>query len=331
MRKLTTLLCGIALAFGAVACGDNGSRTVIAEFADVGDLVTRSNVQQTDAVVGTVKQIELVERGERWIAQVTLEVQEETRLVTGTRAVVRSTSLLGEKYVDLVAPIGVDAELGTDPVVIPVTSTAKAPELEAVFSQLGAILQSGGLEDLAKITTASAAILEGQEEHVGRVLDGTAKLIGSLRNQKDALASALDDLAQASKTLNDRADTLDRALDVSDDALGIVASQQSELEELLAQLDRLGAPLGRLTKAYKGDINEQVEIINEVVPIVFSVRKTLEDAVEKLPPFTKLFAEAAPGDHVQLDVYIEALPIGTPTSAPLNAAGLRQVFLGVTK
>ncbi len=329
MKKLTVLLAA-ALAFGSVACGSSGGRTVVAEFADVGDLVTRSNVQQSDAVVGTVRSIELFERNDQWIAQVTLVVDEQTRLIEGMRAIVRSTSLLGEKYVDLVAPSGAGTPLGDD-AVIGVASTAKAPELEAVFSQLGGILQSGGLEDLAKITTASAAILEGQEDVVGRVLDGTAKLIASLRNQKDALASALDDLAQASGTLEARAGVLDRALDVSDDALGIVAAQRQDLEDLVVQLDRLAAPLGRLTKAYKADVNEQVEILNEVVPKVFEVRSTLEAAVEKLPPFTELFARAAPGDYVQLDVFIEALPIGTPTSAPLSSRTLRAHFMEVAR
>jgi phospholipid/cholesterol/gamma-HCH transport system substrate-binding protein len=200
-----------------------------------------------------------------------------------------------------------------------------------VFSRLGAILQTGGLEDLAAITTASAAILEGQEEHVGRALDGTAKLIASLRSQKDALAAGLDDLASAAGTLSAGRGTLDRALDVSDDALRVVASQQTELEDLVIALDKLGAPLARLTKAYKSDVNEQVEILNEVVPKVYEVRDTLADAVEKLPPFTSGFARAAPGDYVQLDVYVEALPIGTPTSAPMTAASIKRLFLEVTR
>jgi phospholipid/cholesterol/gamma-HCH transport system substrate-binding protein len=262
---------------------------------------------------------------------VTLRVDPETRVPAGTRAVVRSTSLLGEKYVDLIAPKGsTEPDIGEE-VRIGVAHTAKAPELEALFSQLGAILQTSALEDLGAITTASAMILEGQEENVGKVLDQTAKLIASLASQKDALASALDDLASASRTLNDRRGTLDRALDVSDDALGIVASQQTQLEDLVVALDKLGAPMARLTKAHKSDINEQVEILNEVVPKVFEVRDTLADAVEKLPAFTKLFAEAVPGDHVQLDVYIEAFPIGTPTSAPMTAQAIGAFLMEVTR
>jgi phospholipid/cholesterol/gamma-HCH transport system substrate-binding protein len=330
MKRTLTLLAGLVLALGGVACGSSDGRTVIAEFADVGDLVTRANVQQSDAVVGRIGDIELVDRNGQWIARVELQVDEETIVTEGIRAIVRSTSLLGEKYVDLDPPERPGRDLG-DNAVIPVSSTAKAPELEAVFSQLGAILQTGALEDLAKITTASAMILEGQEDSVGRVLDQTAKLVSSLASQKDALASALDDLAAASGTLASRTGTLDRALDVSDDALGVVASQQSQLEDLVVALDKLGAPLARLTSAYKADVNEQVEIVNEVIPKVFEVRDTLAAAVDKLPAFTKLFAEAAPGDYVQLDVFIEALPLGTPTSSTMNARSIRDLFLEVTR
>jgi phospholipid/cholesterol/gamma-HCH transport system substrate-binding protein len=331
MKKLTTIAAAVIFAVASVACGGSDRRTVVAEFADIGDLVTRANVQQSDAVVGTVQGIELLERQGSWVAEVTLRVDPETRVPQGTRAVVRSTSLLGEKYVDLIAPKGSTApDMGSD-ARIPVSDSAKAPELEALFSQLGAILQTSALEDLAAITTASAMILEGQESNVGRVLDQTAKLIASLARQKDALASALDDLASASRTLDDRRSTLDRALDVSDDALGIVASQQTQLEDLVVALDKLGAPMARLTKAHKADINEQVEILNEVVPKVFEVRNTLADAVSKLPAFTKLFAEAIPGDHVQLDVYIEALPLGTPTSAPMTARSISAFLMEVTR
>jgi phospholipid/cholesterol/gamma-HCH transport system substrate-binding protein len=184
-----------------------------------------------------------------------------------------------------------------------------------VFSQLGGILESGALEDLAALSTASAMILEGQEDNLGVVLDKTANLVASLASQKDAIASALTDLSSASRTLADRSSTLDRALDVSADALSIIASQQGELDELLVQLDRIGGPLGRLTRAHKDDVDAQLRDLNAIVPKLYEVRSTLEHAVEVLPRFTTLFARAVPGDYVQLDVYAEAFPIGTPNAA----------------
>jgi phospholipid/cholesterol/gamma-HCH transport system substrate-binding protein len=312
MRRPALVLAALLFA-GSFACASNGERTVVAEFADVGDLVGRANVQQSDAVVGTVRSIELVQRGDLDVAKVTLSVESDAKVTRGSSAVVRSTSLLGEKYVDLVP--GTDDAPLPDGGTIPLARTAKAPELEAVFAHLGALLQSGGLEDLARITTASAAILEGQEETVGRVLDGTATLLSSIRSQGDALASGLDDLAEASATLRGRTDTLAHALDVSDDALAIVADQSEQLSDLLTQLDRLGAPLAALTRAHQQDIDAQLKALNKVVPKLYEVRATLEHAVRELPEFTTLFARAAPGDYVQLDVFAEAIPIGDPALA----------------
>jgi phospholipid/cholesterol/gamma-HCH transport system substrate-binding protein len=311
-KRLSVVLSAVALA-ASVACGSNGGHTYVVEFIDVGDLVGRANVQQSDAVVGTVRAIDLAQRGDRDIARVTIAVEQDTKVTRGTTAVVRSTSLLGEKYVDLVP--GTDDAPVPDGGTIPVTRTSKAPELEAVFAQLGALLQSGGLEDLARITTASAAILEGQGETIGRVLDGSAKLLASIRSQKDALASGLADLSEASKTLRGRTDTLAHALDVSDDALRVVAAQSGQLSDLITQLDKLGAPLAALTREHSHDIDAQVKAINKVVPKLYEVRATLEHAVRELPEFTELFARAAPGDYVQLDVFAEAVPIGDPALA----------------
>jgi hypothetical protein len=106
---------------------------------------------------------------------------------------------------------------------------------------------------------------------------------------------------------------------VSDDALSIIASQRSELDDLIVELDRIGGPLARLTRAHKDDVDAQVRALNTIVPKLHEARGTLEHAVEVLPAFTDLFARAAPGDYVQLDVYVEALPFGTPTSAASGA------------
>jgi phospholipid/cholesterol/gamma-HCH transport system substrate-binding protein len=330
MRRIPVWLAAVLLA-ASFACASGDSRTVIAEFVDVGDLVGRANVQQSDAVIGTVKAIDLVQRGGLDVAKVTLRVDPETKLTQGTSAVVRSTSLLGEKYVDLIPSENPDDRPLADGARIPLSRTRKAPELEAVLAQLGALAQSGGLEDLARITTASAAILEGQEETVGRVLDGTAKLLSSIRSQKDALASGIADLASASGTLRAHTDTLAEALGVSDDALRIVASQQHELEGLVVALDKLGAPLAALTKAHSRDIDTQLKALNKVVPKLYQVRSTLEHAVKELPEFTTLFARAAPGDYVQLDVFAEAVPIGDPALAvSSDPAALQRMLLEAT-
>jgi phospholipid/cholesterol/gamma-HCH transport system substrate-binding protein len=325
-RRLAALIVPvIVVGLLGSACTGGGNRELVAEFLNVGDLVGRASVQQSDAVIGSVRSIDLVQRGEEWVARVRMRIDPDTRVSEGATAVVRSTSLLGEKFVDLV-PAPTPGPQLPDGAVLPVSRTSKAPELEELFSQLGAILATGALEDLARLTSAGAMILEGQEDNLGRVLDQTATLISSLHAQKDSIASAVDDLASASRTLSARTGTLDRALSVSDDALRIVAGQQRELDELVVQLDRLGKPLGDLTRAHKGDIDAQVKAVRKVVPQLYAVRDTLGEAVDKLPDFTRLFARAAPGDYVQLDILLQAVPIELSSSP----SSLASIFLAAT-
>jgi len=176
-------------------------------------------------------------------------------------------------------------------------------------------------------------ILEGQEDDVGRVLDGTAKLVAAIRTQREALASALDDLNQASKTLAANRSTIDSALSIQPAALGIVADQQQQLDTLITELDKLGKPLGDLTRHHQQDIDSQVKSLRAIVPQPYAVRGTLDKAVQKLPAFTKLFAQAAPGDYVQLDILLQALPVSLPLAVPASASSgssLRSVLMGAT-
>jgi phospholipid/cholesterol/gamma-HCH transport system substrate-binding protein len=333
--KRLVALAVVALALGSCSFGfgNGGARTLVAEFTDIGDLVGRANVQQSDAVVGTIASIQLVQNKDQWLAKVTMRLKPEAHVPEGTQAIVRSTSLLGEKYVDLVAPANSasmpDLPSGS---VLPATQTAKAPELEQVFSQLGAILESGGLADLGRITSASAMILEGQEDDVGRVLDGTAKLVAAIRTQREALASALSDLNAAAKTLAANRGTIDSALSIQPAALGIVASQQQQLDTLITELDKLGKPLGDLTRAHEGDVDSQVKSLRAIVPKLYAVRGTLDKAVKELPPFTKLFAQAAPGDYVQLDILLQALPVNlAAASSASSETTVQDILLGAAR
>jgi phospholipid/cholesterol/gamma-HCH transport system substrate-binding protein len=309
----------------AAGCGGSGAKTLVAEFTDVGDLVSRASVQQSDAKVGSVESIKLVTRNGQWLARVTMRLRPDTQTPQGLRAVVRSTSLLGEKFVDLQVPPNPGPELPSG-AVISAVDTGKAPELEEVFRQLGAILASGALEDLGTFINATAMIVENREADIGRALDGTAKLVAALRSQKDAIASALGDLNSAAVTLSGGSKTISHALSTSADALAIVAAQRDQLDRLIVQLDRLGKPLADLTRAHGRDTDQQVKDLNRIVPQLYAARDTLSKAVGRLPAFTKLFARAIPGDYVQLDIQIQM-----PLSVPLTGSSASDVLWGATK
>ena len=91
---------GAALPGGA-DLGDHPYAVTI-EFADVVDLVPQSLVKVDDVPVGAVSAIAV--DPVTWNARVTVDVNGDVTLPANATARVRTTSLLGEKFVELSAP-----------------------------------------------------------------------------------------------------------------------------------------------------------------------------------------------------------------------------------
>lgn len=308
MRLLRPLLVvASAVALVASACAPSGGKTIKAVFDDIGDLVPLADVQQSDADVGRITNIELTED---WNALVTMQLEHGTPVPEGTRAVVRSTSLLGEKFVDLIPPEGAEESSPQMPdgATIPIERTRTAPVIEEVLAEVGGIIVSGALSDLGTLTTIFARIVEEQEDDIGAVIDSTQRLVASLSSQREALATSLERLASSAETLNAGEDVVNRFLTTSAEAVTILADEREELGELIRQLDRLGQPQAELFRRYKDETNRQIEALIAVVDKVHEARQDLDTSLTNLPSFAELFARATPGDYIQLDVLIEGFP-----------------------
>src|SRR3712207_264988 len=119
----------------ASACGGT---EIIGKFEEVGDLVENANVQSSDVEIGTVSTIEL----DGWEAEVTMCIDEGEQIPEDSELVIRTTSLLGEKFVD-VQPQSDEPPFLTDGDIVEIDQTSKATELEEVFAKLAAVLGTG--------------------------------------------------------------------------------------------------------------------------------------------------------------------------------------------
>jgi virulence factor Mce-like protein len=86
---------------GGADLGDHPYSVTI-EFADVVDLVPQSLVKVDDVPVGAVSSIAVDPA--TWNARVTVDLNGDVTLPANASARVRTTSLLGEKFVELAAP-----------------------------------------------------------------------------------------------------------------------------------------------------------------------------------------------------------------------------------
>ena len=286
--------------------------SVIANFEQVGDLVEASNVQSSDVVIGTVQKIEL----KGWEAAVTLCLDEGEQIPADVEARVRTTSLLGEKFIDL-RPRTEGPPFLEDGAVLSVDDTSKATELEDVFAQLATILGAGNLEDLNRFTASQADILRDNASELRTVLAELKTFTDTLALRKDDIASAIDSLDSVARAVVDEQGILKRFLDSFADSSGVLADQKTSLNDLLFSLDRFTRISVQLLEATEAGLDEQFRELRPVLRTVVRKSSEVRETIQTLAVFSQYFPESMPGDYLQLDV-CQALPeeYGEGTTCP---------------
>ncbi len=275
---------------------------VIGNFEQVADLVENANVQSADVVVGTVKQIEL----DGWEARVEMCLEPGQKIPADVRAVVRTTSLLGEKFIDL-QPVTEGAPYLEDGAIIESSDTSKATELEDVFAQLAAVVGTGNLEDLNRFTAAQAEILRDHGDDLKVVLSRLRRFTDTLVDRKAQIAGSVDSLDTVARTILADSDILEDFLESFAESTGVLADESQNLQELLFALDRFSDVSVRLLDETTADLEAQFRDLRPVLRTLAANSGDLAESLRTLATFAEWFPESMPGDYLQLDV-CQALP-----------------------
>ena len=270
---------------------------IIGKFAQVGDLVENANVQSSDVRIGTIKKIEL----DGWEAQVTMCLSPEEKIPADVFAVVRSTSLLGEKFIDLQAqsqgePFLEDGDILTS------DKTSKATELEEVFAKLAGVLGTGNLEQINRFTSAQANILRDHADELREVLLDLRSFTDLLADRKSEIAGAVDHLDSVAATLIDQTPVLRRFLQSFADSSGVLADNKNGLRTLLFSLDRFTNVSVQLLEQTDDGLNRQFRDLRPILDTLVANSANLRKTLQTLASFARFWPETMPGDYLQLDV-----------------------------
>ncbi|MHC0433697.1 MlaD family protein [Streptomyces sp. O3] len=324
---------------------------ITAEFQDVVSLFPHSTVKVNDVAVGRVTRIALADDG--WTARVTLRVNGSVRLPANAYANLEQSSLLGEKYVQLVAPESMrarpdlqDTETGAAATyaknqgrlrpgaVIPVERTNRNPEVEEVFGALSLVLNGGGVEQIRTITSELNQALGGNEPQARSMLRQINTAAKSLDKNKKHITAALDGVNRLTATLATRDRKIGEALTKLPPGLKVLRDQRGSLVTMLRALDSLSSVAVDTVNRTKDDINADLRALAPVL-------KNLADAGADLPkslqvmftyPFTDEVLSGVKGDYLNVYLKTTAAP-GTeivPPARPGRTAGVPLPLPSVT-
>ncbi len=270
---------------------------VIGIFDQIGDLPQAGNVQSADVKIGGVKEIER----DGWTARVTMCLNEDQTIPADVEAVIRTTSLLGEKFVDL-RPQSEGPPFLEDGDTLELSQTSKASELEDVFAKLAAVLGTGNLEQINRFTSAQAKIVRNNAGELRTVLSRLRRFTDLLADRKEQIASAVDSLDNVSRTIIGDSKVLQDFLRSFADSSQVLAGNKEGLQSLLFALDRFSNVSAQLLIQTERGVNEQFEDLRPVLRTIVGDSDRLRETLQTLATFTELFPETMPGDFLQLDV-----------------------------
>lgn len=290
--------------------------TVTAYFQNVLDLVPQSAVKVNDVPRGRVTSISLTRCPHGgttvWCAEVEMKVNGGVQLPSNSRAEVQQTSLLGEKYIQLIAPPVADAASSKlrDGSTIKYDDTSSAPEVEEVLGALSLLLNKGGLTQIQNIAhELNLALGTPQRRQAARALiTDLATFTGTLDKQKNEVTTALQDIDRLAATLNRQKKVITDALDTFPLALNVLNQERGKLVTLLNSLSNLGAVATRVINATQSQLVTSLKALDPVVTRLAAAGSNLPGSLRILGTFPfplGLSRQFIRGDYANLDAVFD--------------------------
>jgi phospholipid/cholesterol/gamma-HCH transport system substrate-binding protein len=307
----------VLVALAAVAAGCSlpgrveGPVELTALFTDVGDLVSGHSVQVADVRVGSVTGIELTDD---YCARITMKIKDGLHLPRGSEAVLRTTSLLGEKFIEL-RPPDEEGVAGTDAARCSASAAAadqadgeladgdeilhteQAPELEFVAQEAVDVLAGVAANDLAAIIETGGIGFGGRAVELSSLIDSLGTVSSSLADGTDDIVAIIDGLDQATATIAGADDRIDQLLVNLARTTEVLADNRELTLQTLRDLTRLaGAQNDLVFEPYRDDLERQIQQLDAILALVAERRAEVGVLVDWLARFAQRVPQGIPED-----------------------------------
>jgi phospholipid/cholesterol/gamma-HCH transport system substrate-binding protein len=300
----------------------SGSYRVTVMLDQAGNLPVNAEVMVNDVTVGTVTAIQF----DHWHARLTVSLPRSVRLPANATATIGQKSLFGAEYVALAAPARPAGQLrGGD--VIPLARTSAYPSTEDVLAALSVVLNGGGLNQLATITTELNNALRGHQQQARELLRNLSTFVGTLNVQRTAIVRSLTALDALSAQLRARDAALARAIGSIPAGLAVLNENEKNLTRALAAVSNLSTVADRVVSETQQNL---LANLRDLQPALRRLADSGQNLVTSLPllatfPFpAKAVNYSIRGDYanlyLSLDLTLPKLEKAWLTGVPILGA-----------
>lgn len=311
MIRATRLLGLVVLALIASSCAlpgnVTGSRQISAVFEDVGDLVVGHSVQVADVRIGSVTRIELTED---YDAEVTMSIKDGIFVPRESRALLRTTSLLGEKFIEL-RPLDQDDPMAGNDLVDGdvIADASEAPELEFVTEQAVELLGAVVATDLATLVETGSIGFGGRGPELTSLLEDFGTVSATLADQTDELVRIIDALEGATGTLSASAGDLDQLLVNLSRTAQVLADNRDVAIDSIRELTRLAKVQNdNILGPYLAEVDTQIKQVDAILAEVGRNQAQVAELLRWVAQFADKVPIGIPDDFAQVFLLLEVEP-----------------------
>lgn len=253
-----------------------------AYFDEAGGLTTGAPVRVSGASAGHVQSITL---DGQWVL-VTFTVADGIRLGDRSEAAIRTTSILGNKVLDLTTR-GAGTLSGT----IPVERTTSPYQLPDAIGDLTTTISGLDTDQLSTSLTVLSETLQDTPDDLRLAVAGVARFAETL-NQRDArLRELLANAAKASTVLGERTNDIVRLISDTNALLAQLRSQSAALDEISKNISLLSRQIAGFIAENKTTLKPALDKLNGVLGILDNRKVQIQESIKGLAAYAMQFGE----------------------------------------
>jgi phospholipid/cholesterol/gamma-HCH transport system substrate-binding protein len=314
-RLLHGLLAALTLVGGLGACS-NDAVVVRTTFADSGDLQPRGAVQMADVRIGSITRIRLTKD---FRSEVTMRLSPSAKVPKDSEPLLRTTSLLGERFVEL-RPRAADPAAG--PYLADgddLGSGQEAPELEFIAQEAVTVLGGVISTDVATIVQTGAEGFGGRGAELRTLVTDLATISRTLAARTTDIGRIIDGLDKATQTLAAGRGELSTLLDNLTTTTKVLADNRQKAVDALVALTRVSQTGDDLVRRYRADLDRQLRQVDVVLGEVAGSQVEVGRMLDFLDIFITGLPKTIPRDFTQ--VYEWVVPSAFDCRSPGNVVG----------
>ncbi|WP_280248308.1 MCE family protein [Nocardia abscessus] len=216
-----------------------------AAFRDALNLPDHAHVKIGGTDIGVVTAISTT----NFIAEVEMLIREDIRLPRGTTAELRQATPLGDIFVAMTlpraAPDGANLRAGD---VIGTEHTAAAASVEQLMMSVSMLINGGGINQAAKITSEMDSMFAGRAPQLAHLLSELTSVIAALNQRTGDIDNVLAGLNVLTGELARRKAELGDAADTFPGLLALLAENNQSIVDLLDKVSVTMTALGDFTE-----------------------------------------------------------------------------------